>query len=143
MVRMMAAGRPGTIAATLGLMDHPEIYLENCPHTLTNNDSIKGVITFTVIFDYLSFATESPSLESYSIGLLGGTYEEKPDTWQEASAVNWVDGDDPPVLLIHGGNDQNISPEQSIQAAKILQEAGVTADLLIIPDASHMQIKWQ
>ncbi len=138
---VMGHSAGGTLAATLGVINNPEKFLENCPYPLNDNHSIKGVIAFTVIFDYLQAAAESPSLEDYTIDLLGGSYEEIPEIWQEASAANWVDGNDPPFLLIHGGNDQSISPEQSIQAAEILQEAGVAADLLLIPNASHMQIK--
>ena len=138
---VMGHSAGGTLAATLGVINKPEKYLENCPHALENNDSIKGVIAFTVIFDYLSAAAESPNLEGYTIDLLGGSYEDVPEIWQEASAVNWIDRNDPPFLLIHGGDDQSISPEQSIQAADILSDAGVAVELLLIPGASHMQIK--
>jgi len=138
---VMGHSAGGSLAATLGVINKPEKYLENCPHPLNNNDSIKGVIAFTVIFDYQTAAAESPNLEDYTIDLLGGSYEEIPEIWQEASAANWVDGNDPPFLLIHGGNDQSISPEQSIQAAEILEDAGVPVELLLIPGASHMQIK--
>jgi len=140
-VVVMGHSAGGTLAATLGVINNPVRYLENCPHPLHDNDSIKGVIAFTVIFDYLTAAAESPNLENYTIDLLGGSYEEIPEIWQEASAVNWVDGNDPPFLLIHGGDDQSISPEQSIKAAEILEDAGVAVELLLIPDASHMQIK--
>ena len=129
---VMGHSAGGTLAATLGLIDNPEKYLEDCPHPLFDNHPIKGVIAFTVIFDYLTAAAESPNLEDYTIDLLGGSFEEIPEIWQEASAANWVDENDPPFLLIHGGNDQSISPEQSIQAAEILQDAGVAVDLLII-----------
>lgn len=138
---VMGHSAGGTLAAMLGVIDTPEEFLVNCPHPLPDNHAIKGVIAFTVIFDYLTAAAESPALEEYAIDLLGGSYQEIPEIWQKASPANWVDGNDPPFLLIHGGNDQSISPEQSIQAAGILQEAGVAADLLLIPDASHMQIK--
>ena len=138
---VMGHSAGGTLAASLGVINIPENYLENCPHPLKNNDPIKGVIAFTVIFDYLTAAAESPNLEDYTIDLLGGSYEDIPEVWLEASAVNWVDGNDPPFLLIHGGNDQSISPEQSIQAADILKDAGVDVELLLIPGASHMQIK--
>ena len=138
---VMGHSAGGTLAASLGVINKSEKYLENCPHPLMNNDPIKGVIAFTVIFDYLTAAAESPNLEDYTIDLLGGSYDEIPEVWLEASVVNWVDGNDPPFLLIHGGNDQSISPEQSIQAADILKDAGVDVELLLIPGASHMQIK--
>jgi acetyl esterase/lipase len=138
---VMGHSAGGTLAAMLGVIDEPEDFLVNCPHPLPDNHSIKGVIAFTVIFDYLTAAAESPTLEEYTIDLLGGSHQEIPEIWQKASPANWVDGNDPPFLLIHGGNDQSISPDQSIQAVGILREAGVAADLLLIPNASHMQIK--
>ena len=131
----------GTLAATLGVIEKPGDFLENCPHPLASTDLIQGVISFTVIFDYQSAAAESPNLEEYTNALLGGSYQEIPEIWQEASPAHWVDRDDPPFLLIHGGEDQSISPAQSALAAELLEEAGVPVELLLIPDAGHMQIK--
>ena len=55
----------------------------------------------------------------------------------QASPINFVDGKDPPVLLVHGATDINSLPTQSSRFAERLRAAGVPADLLLIPDVSH------
>jgi acetyl esterase/lipase len=55
----------------------------------------------------------------------------------QASPINFVDGKDAPVLLVHGTADINSSPAQSSRFVERLRAAGVPADLLLIPDVSH------
>ena len=138
---VMGHSAGGTLAAVMGVVNDPAKYMGSCPNPLPDNKSIKGVITFTVIFDYITAAEESPALGNYAIELLGGSSEEMPAIWQEASPASWVDISDPPFLIIHGEDDQSISPEQSRQAADILKEIGVAVQLILIPGASHNQIK--
>ncbi len=140
-VFVMGHSAGGTLAALLGTINDPAPFLKDCPHTLPGSDWVKGVIPFTGIFDYKTAAQESPALEEYAIDLLGGTMEEIPLIWEEASAVNWVDGNEPPFLLIHGEDDQSISPQQSVDFAALIKEKGGIVDLLLIEGASHNQIK--
>jgi hypothetical protein len=46
----------GTVAATMGVVNDPAKDLGSCPFPLPGNEHIKGVITFTVIFDYFTTA---------------------------------------------------------------------------------------
>jgi acetyl esterase/lipase len=55
----------------------------------------------------------------------------------QASPINFVDGKDPPVLLVHGIADVNSLPAQSSRFAERLRAAGVPAELLSIPDVGH------
>lgn len=131
----------GTLAASLGTVDGQAILPDGCPDQLPEDFHPAGVITFTVIYDYQTAAQLSDGLKDYAVDLLGGTYQEIPEVWQEASPASWVDGDEPPFLLIHGGEDQSIPPSQSEDFAQILLDAGIQAELLIIPGGSHMQVK--
>jgi acetyl esterase/lipase len=130
----------GSLVAMLGVVDDPTLYLEDCPHTLPDSNWIHGVIPFTGIFDYASAAERSINLDDYANGLLGGSLEEKPETWARASAITWIDGSEPPFLLVHGGNDSTISPTNSSDFAEALEAAGVEVELLIVPNANHAQI---
>ena len=58
------------------------------------------------------------------VELLGGTYEELPEIWAQASPASWVNGNEPPFLLIHGELDQSIPPSQSQEFDEILESAG-------------------
>jgi dipeptidyl aminopeptidase/acylaminoacyl peptidase len=73
---------------------------------------------------------------------LGVEYSVSPEIWAEASPLNWVDGNEPPFLVIHGAADRNIDPRQSIDFAEAFDAFGVGKQLLIIPDSDHTGIIW-
>lgn len=54
-----------------------------------------------------------------------------------ASPISFVDGRDPPALLVHGSADRNSPATQSSSFAERLRAAGVPTELLLLPDASH------
>ena len=60
-----------------------------------------------------------------------------PAQWPSAQAVNAVDGDEPPFLLIHGTGDRVVEAEDSREMARRLQARGVRAELVLLPDAGH------
>lgn len=55
----------------------------------------------------------------------------------DASPIRFVDGKDPPVLLIHGADDSQAMPAQSKAFAERLRTAGVPVELLLIPGVGH------
>jgi acetyl esterase/lipase len=55
----------------------------------------------------------------------------------DASPIRFVDGKDPPALLIHGADDSQVLPAQSKAFAERLRTAGVQADLLLVPGVGH------
>jgi dipeptidyl aminopeptidase/acylaminoacyl peptidase len=71
---------------------------------------------------------------------LGASYDDIPDVWDEASAIQWIDGDEPPFLLIHGEIDSTIPPEYSELFAQALNDVGVEADVKIVVGAAHSAI---
>ncbi|MFS8136760.1 MAG: alpha/beta hydrolase [Thermomonas sp.] len=58
--------------------------------------------------------------------------------WPLAQAVNFVDGDEPPFLLIHGKSDQVVEYADSVELAGRLRAHGVHATLDLLPDAGHI-----
>lgn len=57
--------------------------------------------------------------------------------WPQAQALNFVDGDEPGFLLIHGDRDRVVEVRDSVAFADRLRRHGVAAELLILPGASH------
>jgi len=57
--------------------------------------------------------------------------------WQRAQAANFVDGDEPPFLLVHGDRDHTVDVKNSQELAARLQARGEPATLLVLPGASH------
>lgn len=58
--------------------------------------------------------------------------------WPRAQAVNFVDGDEPPFLLVHGTADTVVEAKDSKILADKLHGAGVEATLLWLPEAGHL-----
>ena len=58
--------------------------------------------------------------------------------WPVSQPVNFVDGDEPPFLLIHGASDRRVWPMNSEHLAKRLRDAGEPVSLRIIADTGHL-----
>lgn len=60
-----------------------------------------------------------------------------PERWPDAQAVNFVSGDEPPFLLIHGERDRVVEARDSVELGQRLQAHGVRATVLLLPGAGH------
>lgn len=60
---------------------------------------------------------------------LGASREVAPEVWTDASPIEWVSSDDPPVYLYHGLNDGLVDIEHARRLARALREAGVSVTL--------------
>jgi acetyl esterase/lipase len=72
---------------------------------------------------------------------LGGTVNDAPETYREASPVAWVDERAAPMLLQHGGNDVRVSPGNLSVMADALRDAGVEVATVEYPRFHHDSIK--
>jgi len=61
-----------------------------------------------------------------------------PSQWPKAQAVNYVDGEEPPFLLIQGEADHTVAVRNSTELADKLRAARVPVTLRLLPDAGHM-----
>ncbi|MCP4541617.1 MAG: alpha/beta hydrolase [Chloroflexi bacterium] len=140
--QIFAAGHSsgGTLVTMLGVVDDPAPFMEGCPHTLPEGNLVRGVATFTGVFDYVRAADFSSGLYHYIVDYLGGEADEIPDIWAEASPATWVDGSEPPFILVDGASDGNISPNESTEFATTLEQAGVDVKLELVDGASHGDI---
>lgn len=130
----------GSLVALMGTMDDPARFLENCPHTLPEGPPLRAVVTYTGIFDYVDAAQSSTNMHDYVVEYLEGEPDEIPERWAEASPASWLDGSEPPFLLIHGEKDQSVSPGNSERFAAALEQNGIGFELWIIPGGDHMAI---
>lgn len=61
-----------------------------------------------------------------------------PSLWPRAQAANFVDGDEPPFLLLHGTGDKVVEYADSVELAEKLRSHGVAATVKLLPDAGHL-----
>ena len=72
--------------------------------------------------------------------VINGQYEQvfgPPAQWPQAQAINFVDGNEPPFLLIHGNKDRVAEVRDSVDMAAKLRAERISANLLILPGGGH------
>jgi len=76
-------------------------------------------------------------VRSIEAAFLGGTPDQMPDRYREASPITYVSRRLPPSLLIYGGRDHVVLPRFGAMLNDRLRAAGATSVLLTIPWAEH------
>lgn len=107
--------------------------------------SVQCVVARAAPVDMLSFVTSpigSGSSVADFMGMLPrgeaeGPYSLEHRTYQEASPLHHVSSSSAPFLLIHGDQDATVPFDQSERMLMALNKAGVTAELMPIPDGGH------
>ena len=69
--------------------------------------------------------------------LLGGGADKKTDLARLASAAFHVTDDDPPLLVIHGQDDQTVLLDQSERINEVYTKAGLPIDFRVLQGAGH------
>jgi acetyl esterase/lipase len=123
--------RGGALAAFLGTVDEPGKYMQNCPQTLPDEDYLAGVVSVAGYFDYRIWIGGQFILDYF------GEPNENMEDILEASPITWVDGSEPPFLLIHGEADPIVDPQQSVEFEAALSEAGSDVTLVMLPAQGH------
>jgi acetyl esterase/lipase len=66
--------------------------------------------------------------------------------WPETQPANFIDGNEPPMLLIQGGDDQLVDPTSARKLARAIHAKGGRATAVFYPDMSHfgtlMSLAW-
>ncbi|MEE4211124.1 MAG: alpha/beta hydrolase [Parvularcula sp.] len=64
----------------------------------------------------------------------------KADDLEATQPVNRVTADAPPMLLLHGADDDVVSPRNSLGLAELLQQQGVRSEAIIYDGINHIEI---
>lgn len=98
------------------------------------SSQIQGVVSMATPADLLSLSANN----KLTVGtFLHATPEEDDEKWRWASPVNHVTRGGPPVLLLHGADDDSVPPSQSVDFVRRYREAGASAEIHILPGAPH------
>jgi acetyl esterase/lipase len=98
----------------------------------TTSSSVEAVVAFSTPTDLTALATESPLAGWAARQFLGGTPEQVPAAYTDASPIDHVSAGDPPMFLVHGRQDPLIPYTQSIELANALSAAGVRNRLVLV-----------
>jgi len=126
------------LAGMLGTIETPSGYLKKCPHKLPASDWIQGVVGFYGFYDFTSTEGWTDFDLEFSLRQYWGAYHRliSDETLAEMSPMSWVDGSEPPFLLIHGTEDNAVKSWMSEKMASVLKEAGVETELLLV-ESNH------
>ncbi|WP_373512316.1 alpha/beta hydrolase fold domain-containing protein [Persicitalea sp.] len=125
----------GHLASLQGLSGNNQIDDFFMPNT-SHDFAFKAVVDFYGPSELTSLKSSEDPKAPEAI-LLGATPIARPDLSKIASPVTYVDKNDPPFLIIHGGNDEIVWNRQSKLLNGWLTTAGVENELIIVPDAPH------
>jgi acetyl esterase/lipase len=113
------------------------------------SDCVNGAAIWYGIFDFAQMglppnannavpnanaANRPPGADATFLGCKPG---EACEARHNASAVNFIDANDPPILLIHGSADRVVNVKQSQLMYDALKAKGVKSELIVIPDVDH------
>lgn len=106
--------------------------------TLRGTHAIKVAVTIGGISDLFMWAEDTPEIvRSVYLPLLGARPAAAPDLFAARSAVYWPELITAPLLLLHGGADDIVSPEQSRVLAERVAQAGGSAQLIVYEGDNH------
>ncbi len=132
---LMGFSSGGHLASMVGLSKNDNVDAFFMPET-SRSFSFKAVVDFYGPMDLTLFpgAIDPKSPESL---LIGATPIESPDLAKIASPITYVDKNDPPLLIIHGENDDMVDPKHSKLLSSWLKLKGVPNEIFIVPNAPH------
>lgn len=140
-VTIAGASAGGHLAALVGVTyGHPQ--LEGDVGVRSGSSQVQAIVSYYGASNLRTILAQStphglsvrvPALQL----LLGGQPEEKPELARLASPVTHVDGNDPPLLLLHGDQDIQMPVNQSLELWVGYQKKGARTHLQIVHEAAH------
>ena len=99
----------------------------------------KAIISFFAPIDLteLYYRAMNPLVALTLRQVTGKTPGEDPAIYRESSPVNFVTKNSPPTLLLQGGEDPIVNPEQQTMLLARLTEQGVTNQYVFYPHEGH------
>lgn len=98
------------------------------------SSEVQGVVAMAVPANLLTLSNGN----KLTVGrFLHATPEQDIKKWEWASPLTHIHKDGPPVLLLHGAEDDSVPPSQSTDFAQQYRQAGASAEVYILNGAPH------
>ncbi len=85
----------------------------------------------------VDYETTRPDIRPYSEEMMGGSPATAPERYRERSPIHFVDRIRGRLLIVHGANDPNVTPENLHVVEEALTRAGIPYETLVFPDEGH------
>ena len=124
--RLAIAGNSyGGFSSWFGITRHADLYAAAIP--------MCGMYKLDI--DYAE--TEMPWGKAYSEEMMGGSPDEVPERYANASPGNFINDIRGHVMVVHGLADSNVGPENTHAAIRELTAAGIPHEAMLFPDEGH------
>jgi acetyl esterase/lipase len=126
----------GHIAAMVAATSHQPAFEDLNMGNVSSSSTVQGVVAWYAVTD-LSSLTDTAM--SAATAMMGFNVRENLEKARDASPIELVTARFPPILLVHGTNDQVVPYQQSVNMQKKVNEVTgkQTAELITIEGASH------
>ena len=95
---------------------------------------VQGIVAMAVPANLLTLSDGN----KLTVGeFLHATPDQDSEKWRWASPVTHIRNDGPPVLLLHGADDDSVPPSQSLDFARRYRQAGANAEVYMLDGAPH------
>jgi len=85
----------------------------------------------------IDYETTRPDLRPYSEEMMGGKPQEVPQRYHERSPIHYVEDIRGKLLIVQGGKDPNVTPENFTKVKERLEAHQIPYDVLLFEDEGH------
>lgn len=160
-IAALGHSRGASLVTLLAARDDISAFLEGCHYTLPAENWIHGVIAYAGSFGTPAASFSDPYFTGVFSAFLNLSAAETeaiftelsqipPAEWLSSDAlpaavrqyisafpIAWVDGTEPPFLIIQGETDEIVSPQEAPAFDQALRQAGVDSELFIVSAGFH------
>lgn len=109
-----------------------------CQITRTHPDTIGAAAPICGMTDLvIDYNTTRPDMRPYCEEMIGGSPDEVPEKYHQRSPINFVQDIKGKVLIIQGGQDPNVTPENMKEVVKRLHLHDILYELEVFEDEGH------
>ncbi len=131
----LAAGLPGPVAVAGNSYGGFSSWYAITRHADLVTAAIPMCGMYRLDIDY--HETEMPHGRAYSEEMMGGTPEEFPEKYANASPGRFIDRIRGHLMIVHGLADSNVGPENTHAAVRELTAAGIPHEVLLFANEGH------
>lgn len=126
----------GHLACLLGLTDRVA-ELEGTGGNPRQSSKVQAVVSFFGPTDLTARVWSPEALTRNVIPLLGGSADEMPQTYRQASPLLYPAAGAQPFLFLHGSADREVPPRQAHDLAAKIRAAGGSASVFVLEGEGH------
>jgi acetyl esterase/lipase len=128
------ASSGGQLSALLGTTDTRD---NSGVSNFSVSSRVQAVVDVCGINDLKRYVASTPQWANIVTDFLGGTPQQVPQIFREATPISWVSPQSASFLIVHGGRDQLVPLEQSQRLLTALRKAKVPASLSVFRNQGH------